>query len=80
MNKNVGLMLKQRAVVSTHTEAYVEPSTNDVVVRLSSGVSISMNPADTTCVISAATNALPTYPDLDDSVIIVIFVEWALSG
>ena len=28
MNKNVGLMLKQRAVVSTHTEAYVEPSTN----------------------------------------------------
>ena len=28
MNKNVGLMLKQRAVVSTHSEAYVEPSTN----------------------------------------------------
>ena len=28
MNKNVGLMLKQRAVVSTHTEAFVEPSTN----------------------------------------------------
>ena len=28
MIKNVGLMLKQRAVVSTHVEAYVEPSTN----------------------------------------------------
>ncbi len=28
MIKNVGLMLKQRAVVSTHLEAYVEPSTN----------------------------------------------------
>ena len=28
MIKNVGLMLKQRAVVSTHMEAYVEPSTN----------------------------------------------------
>ena len=28
MQKNVGLMLKQRAVVSTHLEAYVEPSTN----------------------------------------------------
>ncbi len=28
MIKNVGLMLKQRSVVSTHSEAYVEPSTN----------------------------------------------------
>ena len=28
MNKNVGLMLKQRAVVSTNVEAYVEPSNN----------------------------------------------------
>ncbi len=28
MIKNVGLMLKQRSVVSTHAEAYVEPSTN----------------------------------------------------
>jgi len=28
MIKNVGLMLKQRAVVSTHLEAFVEPSTN----------------------------------------------------
>ncbi len=28
MIKNVGLMLKQRAVVSTNLEAYVEPSTN----------------------------------------------------
>ena len=27
MNKNVGLMMKQRAVVSTNVEAYVEPST-----------------------------------------------------
>ncbi|MGI9288310.1 MAG: acyl-CoA synthetase [Pseudomonadales bacterium] len=28
MIKNVGLMLKQRSVVSTHLEAFVEPSTN----------------------------------------------------
>ena len=28
MQKNVGLMLKQRSVVSTHLEGYVEPSTN----------------------------------------------------
>jgi len=28
MIKNVGLMLKQRSVVSTNLEAYVEPSTN----------------------------------------------------
>ena len=28
MIKNVGLMLKQRSIVSTNLEAYVEPSTN----------------------------------------------------
>ena len=28
MQKNVGLMLKQRSVVSTHLEGFVEPSTN----------------------------------------------------
>ena len=28
MIKNVGLMMKQRSVVSTNLEAYVEPSTN----------------------------------------------------